>query len=65
MKDSIGIEAIYLSKHSVSLQYNGYHWRTGDTGSFGFGPAYAGFGGNGPVGVNDRDWLQLQFKTSF
>src|SRR5262249_2905485 len=63
---SVGVKATYKSKHSVSLQYNGYHWRTGNTADNGLGaglPAYAGFGGNGPVGINDRGWVQLQFKT--
>lgn len=65
---SVGLKAIYHSKHSVSLQYNGYRWRTGDTADNGLGmglPAYAGFGGNGAVSLNDRAWWQLQFKTSF
>ena len=49
-------------------KYNGYRWRPGDTADNGLGaglPAYAGFGGNGPVSLNDRGWLMLQFKTSF
>lgn len=63
---SIGLKAIYKSKHTVSLQYNGYYWRPGDTADNGLGQkAYGGFGGNGPVSLNDRGWLQLQYKTSF
>ncbi len=65
---SVGIKATYQQKYSLSLQYNGYHWRTGNTADNGLGaglPAYAGFGGNGAPSLNDRGWLQLQFKTSF
>jgi hypothetical protein len=63
---SIGIRGTYLSKSTVTLQYNGYHWRTGPMGpGAGAGPAYAGTGGNGPVALNDKGWVQLSFKTSF
>lgn len=65
---SLGIKATYLARHSVELQYNGYYWRPNGTADNGLGmglPAYAGFGGNGPVSLNDRGWLQLTFKTSF
>lgn len=63
---SAGIKAIVNSKHSVLLQYNGYHWRPGQAADNGFGagmPAYAY--GNGAISLNDRGWWQLQFKTSF
>jgi hypothetical protein len=65
---SLGVKATYRSRHSVELQYNGYYWRpngTADNGLHAGLPAYAGFGGNGPVSLNDRGWLQLTFKTSF
>ncbi|MDD2741627.1 MAG: DUF1302 family protein [Rhodocyclaceae bacterium] len=63
---SVGVKATYQSKTSLTLQYNGYHWRTGDTANNAFGlPAYNGFGGNGAVSLNDRAWLQLTLKTSF
>jgi hypothetical protein len=65
---SLGVKATYKTRHSVELQYNGYYWRPNGTADNGLGmglPAYAGFGGNGPVSLNDRGWLQLTFKTSF
>ncbi|WP_275629580.1 DUF1302 family protein [Pseudomonas sp. 273] len=63
---SIGIKAVYQQKHSVTLQYNGYHWNTSPKGPSGFGnDAYSGFGGNGPVALNDKGWVSLNFKTSF
>jgi hypothetical protein len=65
---SVGVKATYRARHSVELQYNGYYWRPNGTADNGLGiglPAYAGFGGNGPVSLNDRGWLQLTFKTSF
>lgn len=58
---SIGVKAIFDAKSSVALQYNGYYWRPGPSN----GTYYAGYGGNGPVSLNDRGWLQLTFKTSF
>ncbi|MNF91291.1 hypothetical protein D3C84_738870 [compost metagenome] len=63
---SIGIKAVYQQKHSATLQYNGYHWNTSPKGPSGFGnEAYSGFGGNGPVALNDKGWVALSFKTSF
>lgn len=65
---SVGIKATYLQKHTLALQYNGYWWRPGKSADNGLGaglPAYAGFGGNGAVSLNDRNWLQLTYKTSF
>ncbi|MCK9284654.1 MAG: DUF1302 domain-containing protein [Rhodocyclaceae bacterium] len=61
---SVGIKATYQSKHSLALQYNGYHWRT-NTQRGGVYAGNNGFGGIGAVGINDRGWLQLTFKTSF
>ncbi|MCL5733982.1 MAG: DUF1302 domain-containing protein, partial [Actinobacteria bacterium] len=65
---SVGLKATYASKHTVSLQYNGYYWRPSRVADNGLGAgldAYEGFGGNGPSSLNDRGWVQLQFKTSF
>jgi len=63
---SAGIRAIYLSKHSLTLTYNGNTWRTNNTASAAPGvDYYGGYGGAGPVGVNDRGWVSLTFKTSF
>ncbi len=63
---SIGIKGIYNAKTSLALQYNGYYWRPNGSAPNGFGgEAYAGFGGNGPVSLNDRGWVQLTLKTSF
>ncbi|CAG4885130.1 Anaerobic dehydrogenases, typically selenocysteine-containing [Georgfuchsia toluolica] len=63
---SLGIKANYLSVHSVSLTYSHYHWRPKGTGDNGLGAGMQAYtGGAGPVMLNDRDWLQLQFKTSF
>jgi hypothetical protein len=63
---SLGVKATIHSKHTLALQYNGYHWRPGPVADVpGLGPSYAGFGGNGPVALNDKGWVQLTFKTSF
>jgi hypothetical protein len=65
---SAGVKTTYHGKHSASLTYSGYYWRPGEVADNGLGAgqqAYAGFGGNGPVSMNDRGWLQLQLKTSF
>jgi hypothetical protein len=65
---SVGLRTIFRSRHTATLTYSGYHWRPGEVADNGLGVgqnAYAGFGGNGPVGVNDRGWVQLQLKTSF
>ena len=63
---SIGIKGTYRSKTTVALQYNGYHWRTGPSAVIpGLGESYSGFGGNGPVALNDKGWVQLTIKTSF
>lgn len=59
---SIGLKATINQKHSVTLQYNGYHYDPGPKTATG---AYAGTGGNGAVALNDKPWLQLMFKTSF
>ena len=61
---SIGVKATYHSASSLSLQYNGYNWRTADRAG-GVYTGQNGFGGNGAVGINDRGWLELQAKTSF
>jgi hypothetical protein len=65
---SIGVKATYQAKTSLTLQYNGYRWRPGGTADNGLGaglPAYAGFGGNGAVALNDRGWFQVMLKSSF
>jgi hypothetical protein len=62
---SLGVKALYHQKTSVELSYNGYHWATNGTAQGPAGPYYAGFGGNGPVAVNDRGWIALTVKTSF
>jgi hypothetical protein len=63
---SVGVKATIKSNSTVALQYNGYKWRTGPTNVIpGLGESYAGFGGNGPVALNDKGWVQLTFKTSF
>lgn len=61
---SIGVKATYQSKSSLSLTYSGYNWRTNERHN---GMYYGnnGFGGIGAISLNDRGWLQLQFKTSF
>lgn len=63
---SLGIKANYLSVHSLSLTYSHYRWRPNGVGDNGLGAGMQAFtGGAGPVMLNDRDWIQLQFKTSF
>lgn len=63
---SIGIKGTYHSTSTVTLQYNGYKWRTGPSAVIpGLGESYSGFGGNGPVALNDKGWIQLTLKTSF
>jgi len=65
---SIGLKALIRQRHTLSLTYLGYHWRPNGVASpFGpdVPPSYSGFGGAGPVSLNDRGWLQLQLKTSF
>jgi Protein of unknown function (DUF1302) len=60
---SIGVKGTMKGGTTAALAYNGYHWRpssaTGPAGS------YNGFGGNGPVALNDKGWFQLTLKTSF
>lgn len=61
---SFGVKATYHSRHSVLLQYNSYHWDTHTSTVTPSGlPYYAT--GNGAWGLNDKGWIQLQFKTSF
>ncbi len=63
---SVGVKATVQSKNTISLQYNGYHWKTSPVNNVpGLGQSYSGFGGNGPVALNDKGWVQLTFKTSF
>lgn len=63
---SIGIRGTYQQKHTVTLQYNGYDWKTSPKVMVpGLGESYSGFGGNGPVALNDKGWVALMYKTSF
>jgi len=63
---SIGIKGTYQAGSSVSLSYNGYNWRHNTPTVNGLGQmAYPGYGGNGPIALNDKGWIQLTFKTSF
>lgn len=65
---SIGVKAIVNNNTSVGLSYNGYYWRPGPKADNGLGAglqAYAGYGGNGPVSLKDRGWLQFTVKSSF
>jgi len=63
---SLGIKGTMKGGTTVALQYNGYKWRTGSSAVVpGLGESYSGFGGNGPVALNDRGWIQLTLKTSF
>ena len=62
---SFGIRANYLQKHQLTLAYNGQAWRTNGTATIpGTTLQYYGTAA-GPVGVNDRAWVSLQYKTSF
>jgi hypothetical protein len=62
---SFGIRANVKQKYSITLQYNGYHYKTGPKAATPFGTAYAGTGGNGAVALNDKGWIGLTLKTSF
>ena len=63
---SLGVKGTMKGGTTVALQYNGYKWRTGPSAVIpGLGESYSGFGGNGPVALNDKGWVQLTFKTSF
>lgn len=63
---SAGVKATIHQKTTVALQYNGYKWNTSPKVNVpGLGESYSGFGGNGPVALNDKGWVQLTLKTSF
>jgi len=62
---SIGVKANIDQRHTVTLQYNGYHYNTGPVNPAAPNFGYAGFGGNGAVALNDKGWFQLMLKTSF
>jgi hypothetical protein len=63
---SLGIKATYKATNTLTLAYNGYNWRRGPTTVIpGLGQSYAGFGGNGPVALDDKGWVSLTIKTSF
>lgn len=61
---SVGIKATYHTRHSLLLQYNGYHWDTHDTAVTPSGLPYYSTG-NGAWALNDKGWFQIQLKTSF
>jgi len=61
---SVGLQAKYLSKHTLKVEYIGSRARAGDTITNAFGlPQYEG--GNGPYMLNDRDWLSITAQTVF
>lgn len=64
---SVGVKGtLGGGKTTVALQYNGYKWSTSPSEVIpGLGASYNGFGGNGPVALNDKGWVQLTLKTSF
>ncbi|GAB3629938.1 hypothetical protein PTE30175_04919 [Pandoraea terrae] len=63
---SAGVKFTYKSNTTITLAYNGYYWHHGPTTNVpGLGTSYAGFGGNGPVSLNDRGWVSLTLKSSF
>lgn len=63
---SVGISARLNNRHTATLQYNGYSWDTSPKVTVpGLGESYAGFGGNGPVALNDKGWVALTLKSSF
>ncbi len=62
---SAGIKATIRQTLDVTLAYNGYYARTSsDRVVTPSGKSYFA-GGNGPIGLNDRDWVSLTLKTSF
>jgi len=63
---SIGLRADYQQRHEFVLQYQDFSWRTSPaTDVPGLGTSYSGFGGNGPVALNDKGWVSLTYKTTF
>lgn len=63
---SVGAKFTYQSATSLTFQYNGYKWHTSPVVNIpGLGPSYSGFGGNGPVALNDKGWFQVTLKSSF
>jgi len=63
---SIGARATIKTKHTVTLQYNGYHHYSGSTVDNGLGAGLNAYsGGNGGWFWNDRGWVSLTVKTSF
>jgi hypothetical protein len=63
---SVGVKAVVRQRTTILLQYNGYKYDTSPSVVVpGLGASYAGFGGNGPVALSDKGWVQLSIKTSF
>lgn len=61
---SAGLKASIRQKLDVTLAYNGYYSRTRDESVTPNGETFVS-SGNGPFGMNDRDWVSLTLKTSF
>jgi hypothetical protein len=61
---SAGIKATVRQTLDVTLAYNGYYAQTRGRAETPSGKSYYA-GGNGPIGLNDRDWVSLTLKTSF
>lgn len=61
---SAGVKASIRQKLDVTLAYNGFYARTSGRAVTPSGKSYYA-GGNGPIGLNDRDWVSLTLKTSF
>lgn len=61
---SAGIKAAIRQRLDVTLAYNGFYARTRGKTATPSGKSYYA-GGNGPIGLNDRDWVSLTLKTSF
>jgi hypothetical protein len=61
---SVGVSASVHQTLDVTLAYNGYYAHAGGLTTTPNGQSYYA-GGNGPVGLNDRDWVSLTLKTSF
>lgn len=61
---SAGVKATIRQTLDVSLAYNGYYAKASGRSVTPSGKSFY-TGGNGPIGLNDRDWVSLTLKTSF
>nr|WP_185219005.1 DUF1302 family protein [Paraburkholderia dinghuensis] len=61
---TIGLHALIQNKFNVTLQYNGYHSRPGQTTTTPTGLPYYSTG-NGTFFYNDRNWVSLTLSTTF